>query len=160
MFLFSEQLSQAGKAVYEAQLASTQALFRAACHSSASLLALQVDTARTSLAAASAASQQLWSAPHPENVLQLARTQSQLAIERISAYSRQAKEVAQQTQDQLSSVTKSEFAASRQKIGELFQAVQKTPLPLVIPFNNFLKSPFASAEEGYDKNKTPRHGDE
>jgi len=160
MFLFSEQLSQAGKAAYDAHLASTLALFQTVCNSGVNVLTLQCDAAHSSMTAASAAGRQLWSASSPENVLQQARTQSQLAIERIGSYSRQAKEVAQQTQEQLSSVTKSEFAASRQKMHELFQAVQKTPLPHIIAFNNFLKSPFASAEEGYDKNKTPRHGDE
>ncbi|KAB8040108.1 phasin family protein [Janthinobacterium aquaticum] len=159
MFLFSEQLSQAGKAVYEAQLASTRALFQAACNGGARALALQLDTARATLAAASAAGTQLWSAPNPENLLQVSRTQSQLAIERIGSYSRQAKEVAQETQEQLQSVTKGEFAASRQKIDELCQIVKKTPVPLLISLNNFLKSPFASGEEGYDKNKAPRHGD-
>lgn len=159
MFLFSEQLSDAGKAVYDAQLASTRALFQAACSGGAKLLALQLDASRAALQAASAAGSQLWSAPSPENLLQVSRTQSQLAIERIGSYSRQAKEVAQATQEQLHAVTKGEFAASRQKIDELLQVVKAAPAPMVIPFNNFLKSPFAGAEEGYDKNKTTRHGD-
>jgi hypothetical protein len=92
----------------------------------------------------------------PQALLQLSRTQSQLAIERIGAYGRQAKDVAQETQEKFDTVTKGEFAASRQKFGELLQVVKQTPVPLIIPFNNFLKTTFGGADEGYDKNKNTR----
>jgi hypothetical protein len=89
-------------------------------------------------------------------LLQLSRTQSQLAVERISACNRQAKDVAQETQEKFATVTMGEVAASRQKIDELLQVVKLTPVPLIIPFNNFLKTTFGGADEGYDKNKNTR----
>ena len=156
MFSFSEQWTLASKAVLEAQLISAQAYARAALDSGTSLVDLQLDAARTALAAATVAGNQLLSAKDPQALLQLSRTQSQLAMERIGSYGRQAKEVAQENQENFTAVTKGEFAASRQKIGELLQVVKQTPVPLVIPFNNFLKSPFGSADEGYDKNKNTR----
>ena len=156
MFSFSEQLSQAGKAIYAAQVSSAQALAEAAFQGGARLIDLQLDAARSSLAASTVAAQQLLSARDPKTLLELSRTQSQLAMERIGSYGRQAKEVAQENQENFTAVTKGEFAASRQKFGELLQAVKETPFPLINPFNNFLKSPFGAADEGYDKNKNTR----
>lgn len=52
MFSFSEQLSQAGKAIYTAQLSSAQALAEAAFQGGARLIDLQLDApARRSLPA-------------------------------------------------------------------------------------------------------------
>jgi phasin family protein len=156
MFSFSEHWARAGKAVVEAQLISAQAYVQAAVDSGASVLDLQLDAARAALAAATVAGNQLLSAKDPQMLLQLSRTQSQLAIERIGAYNRQAKDVAQETQEKFDTVTKGEFAASRQKFDELLQVVKQTPVPLTIPFNNFLKTTFGGADEGYDKNKNTR----
>ncbi|APA70690.1 MULTISPECIES: phasin family protein [unclassified Janthinobacterium] len=156
MFSFSEQWTLAGKAVVEAQLISAQAYAKAAYDSGASVVELQLDAARTALAAATVAGNQLLSAKDPQELLQLSRAQSQLAIERIGSYGRQAKDVAQETQDKFATVTKGEFAASRQKFDELLQVVKQTPVPLIIPFNNFLKTTFGGADEGYDKNKNTR----
>lgn len=156
MFSFSEQWVLAGKAVVDAQLISAQAYAQAAFESGASLLDLQVETARTALAAATVAGNQLLSAQDPHALLQLSRAHSQLAIERIDAYGRQANDVAQETQEKFDTVTKGEFAASRQKMHELLQVVKQTPVPLIIPFNNFLKTTFGGADEGYDKNKNTR----
>lgn len=157
MFSFSEHLTQAGKAVVDAQLDSAQALIEAAFDNSARVATLNLDAARASLAAAAVAGQQLLSVKDPQTLLQLSRTQSQLAIDRIGSYGRQVKDVAQENQENLLSVTNSEIAASRQKFGELLQAVKETPLPLIIPFNNFLKSPFGAAYEGYDKSTRSGH---
>lgn len=145
MFSFSQHLTQAGKAVVDAQLDGVQALIEAAFDNSARLATLNLDTARASLAAATVAGQQLLSVQDPQTLLQLSRTQSQLAIDRIGSYGRQVKDVAQENQENLLAVTKGEFAASRQKFGEFLQTVKETPLPLIIPFNNFLKSPFGAA---------------
>jgi phasin family protein len=153
MFSFSEQWARAGKAVLEAQLISVQAYAEATVDSGASVLDWQLDAARAALAAATVAGNQLLSVKDPQALLQLSRTQSQLAIERIGAYGRQAKDVVQQTQEKFDTVIKGDFAASHQKIGELLQVVKQTPVPLIIPFNNFLKSTFGGADEGYDKNK-------
>jgi phasin family protein len=158
MFSFSEQVTLAGKAMYEAQLASAQAYAQAVFDSGASLVELNLDAARASLAAATVAGNQLLSAKDPQELLQLSRAQSQLAIDRIGSYGRQAKDVAQETQAKFSTVTNGEFAASRQKFGELLQVVKQTPIPLVIPFNNFLKTAFGGADEGYDKNKNTHPG--
>ena len=117
MFSFSEQLSQAGKAIYAAQVSSAQALAEAAFQGGARLIDLQLDAARSSLAASTVAAQQLLSARDPKTLLELSRTQSQLAMERIGSYGRQAKEVAQENQENFTAVTKGEFAASRQKFG-------------------------------------------
>ena len=62
MFSFSEQWTLAGKAVVEAQLISAQAYAQAAFDSGASVLDLQLDAARTALAAAAVAGNQLLSA--------------------------------------------------------------------------------------------------
>lgn len=156
MFSFSEQWAMAGMAVVEAQLSSAQAYVQAAVESGASVLDLQLDAARTALAAATVAGNQLLSVKDTQALLQLSRTQSQLAIERIGAYGRQAKEVAQENQEKFDTLTKGEFAASRQKFDELLQVVTQTPVPLIIPFNNFLKTTFGGADEGYDKNKNTR----
>ena len=158
MFSFSEQVTLAGKAMYEAQLASAQAYAQAVFDSGASLVELNLDAARASLAAATVAGNQLLSAKDPQELLQLSRAQSQLAIDRIGSYGRQAKDVAQETQAKFSTVTNGEFAASRQKFGELLQVVKQTPIPLVIPFNNFLKTAFGGEDEGYDKNKNTHPG--
>jgi phasin family protein len=85
---------------------SAQAYAQAAFDSGASVLDLQLDAARTALAAATVAGNQLLSAKDPQALLQLSRTQSQLAMERIGAYGRQAKDVAQETQEKFATVTR------------------------------------------------------
>ncbi|MGK5024742.1 TIGR01841 family phasin [Janthinobacterium sp. RB2R34] len=157
MFSYSEQLSQAAKAICTTQLSSAQAVTETAYQGGARLIELQLDAARSALAASTVAAQQLLSARDPKPLLQLSRTQSQLAMERIGSYGRQAKEVTQENQENFTAVTKGEFAASRQKFGELLHALKETPFPLINPFNNFLKSPFGAADEGYDKNTRPDH---
>ncbi|MBB5370214.1 MULTISPECIES: TIGR01841 family phasin [unclassified Janthinobacterium] len=158
MVSFSEQVSRASLAVYEAQLISAQAFVEAAIAGGARVVDLNLDAARTTLAAATVVNNQLLSAKDPQELLQLSRAQSQLAIDRIGSYGRQAKDVAHETHENFSAVTKGEFAAAHQKFGELLQAVKEAPLPLVIPFNNFLKTPFSKPDEGYDKNKNRHAG--
>lgn len=158
MVSFSEQVSRASLAAYEAQLASVQAFVGAAIAGSARVIDLNLDAARTALAAATVASNQLLAVKDPQELLQLSRAQSKLAIDRIGSYGGQAKDVAHETHENFSTVTKGEFAAARQKFGELLQVVKEAPLPLVIPFNNFLKTPFGRPDEGYDKNKNRHAG--
>ena len=157
MFSYSEQLSQAGKACCAGQLSSAQAATETAYQGGARLIELQREAARSSLAASTTAAQQLLSAHDPQTRWQLSRMQLQLAMEGLGSDARHAKEVAQENQENLTAVTKCEFAASRQKFGELLHALKETPFPLINPFNNFLKSPFGVADEGYDKNTRPDH---
>ncbi|MGK5077409.1 phasin family protein [Janthinobacterium sp. HLX7-2] len=156
MFAFSQQWTLAGKAVVDAQLISAQATAQAIFDSGASVVDLQLEAVRTALAAATVAGNQLLSVKDPQALLQLSRAQPHLAIECIGAYARQAKNVAQETQEKFDTVTKGEFAASRQKLHALLQVFKQTPLPLTIALNNLLKTTFGGADEGYDKNKSTR----
>jgi glycine cleavage system regulatory protein len=90
MFSILEQFSLASKAVFEAQLASTAAFAQAAFDSGVSVIELNVETAKSSVAAATVAANQWLSVKELRESMSLTGSQSQLAMERIGAYRRQA----------------------------------------------------------------------
>lgn len=83
MYAFHEEFSRAAQAAFDVQLASL-----------ASLCDWQRDTALASLAAITAASNEFLTIQKPEDLIQLAASQGQQALDRANAYSREATEVA------------------------------------------------------------------
>ena len=151
MFSITEQLSQASKAFFEAQMASVAAYAQVACDSGVSAIDLNVDAFKSSMAAATVAARQWMSVRDAQEWLSLANNQSQLAIERASAYGRQAAEAAEGSRARFSRVVETAGAASKQKGAELVDAVKQSPAAAITPLNSFLKSAFDNAQAGYDQ---------
>jgi phasin family protein len=150
MFSIPEQLSQAGKAAYEAHLASVNAFAQAAFDSGHTLIDLNVEAFKKSLAAAATAGGQLLAVRDPQQLSTLAVEHSQQAMERARDYGRQASELAQNSRAKFSQVADAEGATSRQKAAELVDAVKQVPASATTPINTFFKTAFAGAQEGYD----------
>jgi len=151
MFSIPEQLSLAGKAAYEAHLASVHAFAKAAFDSSQTLIELNVEAFKKSLAASTAASGQLLAVRDPQQFSSLAVEHTQQAMDRVRDYGRQASDLARDSRAKFSQVAESEGATSRQKVAELVDAVKQTPAAASTPINTFIKSAFTGAQEGYDR---------
>ncbi len=154
MFSLSEQLALASKAVLEAQLVSATAFAEATFESGVTVIDLNVDAVKTSLAAATVAARQWMSVKNPQEWFSATAAQSQMAMDRASAYGRQAGDIAQGAQARLSGVAQEEIAISKQKVGELVDVVKRAPTAVATPINSFLKSAFVNAYEAYDKTTT------
>lgn len=102
MFTNPEQFTQTAKSLIEAQINSFSAFTQAAFDSCASVLDLNMDTVKTSLAAATVASNQLLSAKEPQELLSLTASQSQQVRDRAQAYGRQAAGLASAAQARFS----------------------------------------------------------
>lgn len=151
MFTISEQLSLATKAVFDAQLVSAIAFAQAAFDSGVTVIDLNVEAARTCMAAATVAANQLLSIKDPQEWMSMTASQSQLALDRIHAYGRQAADIAQGARDKFSRVAQTEIAASQQKVSELVDVVKQAPTVVAKPLNSFLKTAFETAHAGYDQ---------
>ena len=151
MFSISEQLSLAIKAFFDAHLVSTTALAQAAFDNGVTVVDLNVDAVKTSLAAATVATHQLMSVKSTQEWMSLTANQSQLALERAHAYGRQAADIAQGSRANFSRVAETEGAASKQKLVELVDAVKTAPATAATPINKFFKTAFDSAQAGYDQ---------
>ena len=151
MFFISEQLSLAAKAYFEAQMTSVAAYAQLAVDSGASAIDLNVDAVKSSMAAATVAANQWLSVRDAQGWMSMTNGQSQLALERASAYGRQAAELAQGSRARFSGVAEKQGAASRQKGVELVDAVKLAPAAAINPLNTFLKSAFDNAQAGYDQ---------
>ncbi|MEC5159895.1 MULTISPECIES: phasin family protein [unclassified Janthinobacterium] len=157
MFALSEQLTRAGKAVLDAQLASASAFAEAAFDSGVTVVDLNVDAVRTALAATTVAAGQWMAVRSPQQWFSAASAQSRLALDRASAYGRQAGDIAQGAQARLAAVAHKELAVSKQKVGELVDVVKQTPDAVATPINSFLKSAFVNVHEAYDKTTHAGH---
>ena len=147
----SEQLSSATKAVYDAHLASATALTQALFDSSKTLLELNVSTFKQSLTAAAEASSQLMAAKDPQEWLTLTTNHTQQAMERARAYGKEAKELGEGARSKFSSVAENELATSKQKVGELVDAVKQAPTAAAAPVGEFFKSAMEKTQEGIDQ---------
>lgn len=151
MFSIPEQLSTAGKGVIEAQLSGTHAFAQALLDSSKILIELNVAAFKNSLDAASQAGSQLIAAKDTQEFFSLSSNYSQQAMERARDYGQQATTIAQGTRAKLSEVAETELANSKQKVGELVEAVKKAPGDANAPLNSFFKSAAENVQAGYDK---------
>ena len=155
MIILAEQLSLATKAVFDTQLASATAFSQAAFHCGVTMIDLNVDAAMTCMAAYTVAAKQLLSVKDSQEWMSTTASQSQLALDRVHAYGRQAAELAQDAQANFSRVAESEIAASQQIVIELVDVVKRAPTVAAMPINSFLKTAFQTAHEGYDNFTSP-----
>lgn len=83
MYAFNDDFSRAAQAAFDVQLASLASLYH-----------WQRDTAWTSLAAMTAASNEFLAIQHPQELLAMATDQGKQAIDRVQAFGREATDVA------------------------------------------------------------------
>ena len=151
MFSITEQLSQASKAFFEAQMVSAAAFAQAAFDSGVSAIDVNVDAFKSSMAAATVATRQWMSVRDAQEWLSLTRNQSQLAMQGATAYGRQAADAAKGSRARFSRVAETAGAASKKKGADLVDVVKNSPAASITPLNSFLKSAFDNAQAGYDQ---------
>ena len=151
MISLSEQLSLAAKAFFEAQMASAAAFAQVALDCGASMIDLNVDAAKSSMAAAAVAANQWLAVRDVQGWMSMTNNQSQLALQRATAYGRQAADFVQGSRARFAGVAETQGAASRQKGVELADMAKQAPAAAITPINTFLKSAFDNAQAGYDQ---------
>lgn len=155
MFSIPEQVTLASKAVFEAQLVSANAFAQAAFDSGATLAELNLNAFKNTLAAVTEVSGQWLTARDSRQLVDFAAGQSQrllqLLQQQLRDYGNEAATLAQESRARFARIAEAEGAASREKVGELLQAVKSAPAAAVAPLNTFMKTAFAGAQEGYDR---------
>lgn len=149
MFAISEQLSQATKSAIDQQLFGLASLAQAAFDTGVGVVDLNVDAVKSSMAAAAVATNQLLCVRDGRDWLSLTTGQSQQALERASAYGRQAAEVASAAQERFSTIAQSKPAVAGENAVESAAAVKKTRIR-ALAANTLSKIALGEAQEGYD----------
>lgn len=140
MFAIPEQLSSASKAVFQAQLSSAAAFAQAAFDSGKTVVDLNLEAWKSSLSAATSAGSQLIAAKDPQEFVSLSTAHSKEALERARDYGQQANTIAQGTRAKLTEVAETGLADTKEKVGDLVEAVKLAPGDVGAPFNSFVKS--------------------
>lgn len=151
MFSIPEQLSSASKAVFQAHLAGAAAFAQAAFDSGKTAIDLNVAAFKTSLDAASTASTALLAAKDPQEFVSLSTSQSKEALERARDYGAQATTLAQGARAKLTEVAETGIANSKEKVGELVEAVKQAPGDAGAPFNSLIKSMYERGQASLDQ---------
>jgi phasin family protein len=112
MFSIPKKLSQVTKFAIDEQLLDYAALVEVAVDSGVSVVDLQVDVIKTSMAAAAVATNQFLSIKDGRDWLSLTMSQSQRAFEHASACARQAADIASVAQTRFSSLAQRTIDAS------------------------------------------------
>ena len=149
MFAISEQLTQATKAAIDQQLFGLANCAQAAFDAGVGVVDLNVDAVKASMAAAAVATNQLLCVRDGRDWLSLTTGQSQQALERASAYGRQACEVVSAAHECFSTIAQSKLAAAEETAVESAAVVKKTRIR-ALAANTLSKITLGEAQEGYD----------
>lgn len=155
MFSIPEQVTQAGKAVFETQLSGANALAQAAFDGGATLAEMNLNAFRDTLSALIEATAGWLAVRDGQQLASLSAERSQQLVERLQQqlrdYASAAAALAQESRARFVRIAETEGAASRDKVIDLLQAVKSAPATAAAPLNTFLKTAFAGAQEGYDR---------
>jgi len=149
MFAISEQLSQVTKSAIDQQWFGLASFAQAAFDAGVGVVDLNVDAVKASMAAAAVATNQLLCVRDGRDWLSLTTGQSQQALERASAYGRQAAEVVSAAHERFSTIAQSKLAVAGEKVVESAAVVKKTQIR-GLAANTLSKIALGEAQEGYD----------
>lgn len=149
MFAMSEQFSHATKAAFDEQLLGFSTLVEAAFDSGIGVIDLNVDAVKASMAAGAVATNLLLAVQDGRDWLSLTVGQSQQAFERVSAYGRQAVELASETRAHFLTILPGKWLMAKETAVESAVAIKKLPIQ-TLPVDTLSKVAVDTAQEGYD----------
>jgi phasin family protein len=149
MFAISEQLSHATKVAIDQQWFGLASFAQAAFDAGVGVVDLNVDAVKASMAAATVAANQLLCVRDGRDWMSLTTGQSQQALERASAYGRQAAEVASAAHERFSTIAQGKLDEVEEKTVESAAVVKKTQIR-ALAANTLSKITIGEAQEGYD----------
>jgi phasin family protein len=149
MFAISEQFSHATKAAFDEQLLGFSTLVEAVFDSGVGVIDLNVDAVKASMAAGAVATNLLLAVKDGRDWMSLTVGQSQQALERVSAYGRQAVELASEVRAHFSTITPGKLLIAKETVVESAVAVKKSPIR-TLPVDTLSKVAVDIAQEGYD----------
>ncbi len=147
MLSTSEQFSHAAKSMIETQFAALSNLTHAGFEASVNLIGLNVEMAKTGMAAQTVAAQQMLSARDGKEFTAHATSHAQQSVERALAYGRQLAGIAAGAHTQFSRLAESGINDSRRHAAQLVDAAHAAPGGGMY-LNNFIKSAFDTAHAG------------
>ena len=160
MFPNNDQLSNASKATFDAQIASITELTNKAFSSIAQLVELNVNAAKASLEQSTATAQRLMAVKNPQEFFALS-TQNPPSAETAIAYSRNLASIATAAQAEFNRTAEAQIAETTLKVTALIDDIAKNAPPGSGNAIAILKSAIANANAAYEqlKNTTRQASD-
>jgi phasin family protein len=125
MFTLQDQVSNATKANFEAQLAFINTLTSKAFEGVEKLIDLNLNAARATVEESSATTKQLLAAKDPQEFFSLSVAQAQPNAEKALTYARHVAGIASSTQAELAKATEAQIAEVTRKVSTLVDDVTK-----------------------------------
>jgi len=152
MFQNNDQLSNAAKANFDAQIAAVTELTNKAFSSIAQLVELNVNAAKASLEQSTATAQRLMAAKDPQEFFALS-TQNPPSAETAIAYSRNLASIATAAQAEFSRTAEAQIAETTRKVTALIEDIAKNAPPGSENAIAMLKSAITNANAAYEQMK-------
>ncbi|MGV8894295.1 MAG: phasin family protein [Burkholderiaceae bacterium] len=149
MFSVPEQLSNATKTSFEAQIAMITSLSNKAIEDIEKVIALNMNTAKAALEESTAAAGQLLSAKDAQEFFSLTSTQAKPTAEKALAYSRNLAAITSNAQTEFTKVAETQIADTNNKVLSLIEDVTKNAPAGSENVVAMFKSAIGNANAGY-----------
>jgi phasin family protein len=150
MFAIPEQFSNATKSAFEAQFALYSALSAQTFDSVEKLVALNLSTAKNSLAESTATARALLAVKDPQEFISLTTGKVQPAAEKALAYGREVTAIVRGTGAEFSKVAESQMIETNRKVLSLVDEVTKNAPAGSEQFVSAMKTAIGNASAGYE----------
>jgi phasin family protein len=150
MFAIPEQFSNATKSTFEAQFALFSTLSANSFDSIEKLFALNLSTAKGSLAESTAAARALLTVKDPQEFISLTTSKVQPAAEKTLAYSREVAAILTGTGAAFSKAAESQITEVNRKVLSLIDEVSKNAPAGSEQFVSAMKTAIGNASAGYE----------
>ncbi|HEX2530830.1 MAG TPA: TIGR01841 family phasin [Burkholderiaceae bacterium] len=151
MFSFSEQLSSATKANFNAQIDFFSALSNKAFESVEKVVDLNISAIKATLEDSAAVTKQLLSAKDPQEFLSLSAAQAQPNAQKAIAYSRHLAGIASSAQVEFSKAADEQIAEANRKVIALVNDIAKNAPAGAENAIALMKSAIGNANAGYEQ---------
>jgi len=150
MFAIPEQFSNATKSTFETQIAFFSTLSANSFDSLEKLFALNLSTAKASLADSTATARALLGAKDPQEFISLTTSKVQPAAEKTLAYSREVAAIVSGTGAAFSKATEGQLIEANRKVLSLVDEVSKNAPAGSEQFVSAMKTAIGNASAGYE----------
>jgi len=150
MFAIPEQFSNATKSALEAQFNLFSSLSAKSFDSLEKLIALNLSTAKTSLAESTATARALLAVKDPQEFISLTTGKVQPGAEKALAYSKEVTAIVRGTSAEFVQAAESQIAEANRKVLSLVDEVSKNAPAGSEPFVSAVKTAIGNASAGYE----------
>jgi phasin family protein len=150
MFAIPEQFSNATKSAFEAQFALYSALSAQTFDSVEKLVALNLTTAKNSLAESTATARALLAVKDPQQFISLTTGKVQPAAEKALAYGREVTAIVRGTGAEFSKAAESQMVEANRKVLSLVDEVTRNAPAGSEQFVSAMKTAIGNASAGYE----------